>query len=204
MSKIFYFMGKSAAGKDTIFQKIQMLLPELRTVVIYTTRPIREGEEEGVAYHFVTEDQMREFERDGKIIELRSYDTVHGIWYYFTADDGQFSGENPCVAIGTLESFEKMQRYFGKENVIPVYIQVDDGIRLERALARERTQKEPKYAELCRRFLADEKDFSKENLERLGIGKCFENRDMEKCTNEIMLYIKKNLCYNSNKDTGSR
>ena len=55
-----------------------------------------------------------------------------------------------------------MQNYFGKENVIPIYIQVDDGVRLERALERERTQKEPKYAELCRRFLADEKDFSEE------------------------------------------
>lgn len=162
MSKIFYFMGKSAAGKDTIFQKIQKLLTDLRTVVIYTTRPIREGEEDGVAYHFVTEERMRELEREGKIIELRAYNTVHGIWYYFTADDGQFSGNESCVAIGTLESFEKMQNYFGKENVIPIYIQVDDGVRLERALERECTQKEPKYAELCRRFLADEKDFSEE------------------------------------------
>lgn len=204
MSKIFYFMGKSAAGKDTIFQRIQKLLPELRTIVIYTTRPIREGEEDGVAYHFVTEERMRELEEEGKIIELRSYDTVHGIWYYFTVDDGQFSKEKNCVAIGTLESFEKMQKYFGKERVIPIYIQIDDGIRLERALARERMQKEPKYAELCRRFLADEKDFSKENLSRLGIERWFENQDMEKCTNEIMLYIQKNLCYNSNKDTGSR
>lgn len=74
---------------------------------------------------------------------------------------------------------------------------------LERALERERTQKEPKYAELCRRFLADEKDFSEENLERLGIVQRFENLDMGKCTNEIMLYIQKNLCYNNNKETGS-
>ena len=50
---------------------------------------------------------MRELEREGKIIELRAYNTVHGIWYYFTADDGQFSGNESCVAIGTLESFEK-------------------------------------------------------------------------------------------------
>ena len=60
-----------------------------------------------------------------------------------------------------------------------------------------------KYAELCRRFLADEKDFSEENLERLGIVQRFENLDMGKCTNEIMLYIQKNLCYNNNKETGS-
>ena len=124
---------------------------------------------------------MRELEREGKIIELRAYNTVHGIWYYFTADDGQFSGNESCVAIGTLESFGKNCRIIlERKIVIPIYIQVDDGVRLERAIERERTQKEPKYAELCRRFLADEKDFSEENLERLGIVQRFENLDMGK------------------------
>ena len=54
------------------------------------------------------------------------------------------------------------------------------------ALAREREQREPKYAEMCRRFLADEKDFSEENLARLGIRKRFSNRDKEKCLDEII------------------
>ena len=52
MSKIFYFMGKSASGKDTIFKEIKERMPELKTIVLYTTRPIREGEQEGVEYHF--------------------------------------------------------------------------------------------------------------------------------------------------------
>ena len=46
MSKIFYFMGKSASGKDTIFKQIKERMPNLKTIVIYTTRPIREGEQE--------------------------------------------------------------------------------------------------------------------------------------------------------------
>ena len=55
----------------------------------YTTRPIRENETDGVEYHFVTEEKLEELEKAGKVIELRVYDTVQGIWKYFTADDGK-------------------------------------------------------------------------------------------------------------------
>lgn len=62
---------------------------------------------------------------------------------------------------------------------------MDDGVRLERALRRERQQKKPNYAELCRRFLADEADFSRENLQRLGIEKAYENEDFEECAAQL-------------------
>jgi guanylate kinase len=71
----------------------------------------------------------------------------------------------------------------------PIYVYVDDGVRLKRALNREMQQKEPKYAELCRRFLADEADFSKENIEKNNINKMFENNDLEECIDEIKDYI---------------
>lgn len=193
MSKIFYFMGKSASGKDTIFKEIKKRMPELRTVVLYTTRPIREGEQEGVEYHFVDEEKLREFEKDGKVIELRAYHTVHGIWKYFTVDDGQFDGDENFIAIGTLESYEKMVAYMGADSLVPIYIQVDDGERLLRAVERERKQKEPKYEELCRRFLADAQDFSEENLKRVGITHSYLNDNMENCVQEIILCIQQKL-----------
>ena len=68
MSKIFYLMGKSASGKDTIYKKIRERMPELKTIVIYTTRPIREGEAEGVEYHFVDEDKLQQFQKEDKVI----------------------------------------------------------------------------------------------------------------------------------------
>lgn len=58
MGKIYYIMGKSSSGKDTLFRKIKQELPMLQTVTLYTTRPKREGEREGVEYHFVTDEQM--------------------------------------------------------------------------------------------------------------------------------------------------
>lgn len=63
-----------------------------------------------------------------------------------------------------------------------MYVEVDDGLRLQRALDRERAQDQPKYAEMCRRFLADEEDFSEENLERAGITKRFQNTDLDQVT----------------------
>lgn len=193
MGKIFYLMGKSASGKDTIFKKVKEQMPQLKTIVIYTTRPIREGEQEGVEYYFVNDKKLEELQQAGKVIELRAYNTVHGIWKYFTADDGQFDSEEHVIAIGTLESYVKMRAYFGDDKLVPIYVEVDDGIRLERALARERKQKEPKYEELCRRFLADAADFSVDKLEKAGITKKYLNIDMDTCIKEIVLGIRDNL-----------
>lgn len=193
MGKIFYLMGKSASGKDTIYKKVKEQMPELKTIVIYTTRPIREGEQDGVEYYFSDEDKLSKLQQDGKVIELRAYNTVHGVWKYFTADDGQFDREEHLIAIGTLESYVQLRKYFGEGKLVPIYIEVEDGVRLERALARERQQKEPKYEELCRRFLADAADFSEENLREAGIARRFPNIDMAECVAEIVQAIRESM-----------
>ena len=192
MGKIFYLMGKSASGKDTIYKKVKELMPELKTIVIYTTRPIREGEKDGREYYFVDDKRLEELQKEGKVIELREYNTVHGIWKYFTADDGQFGGNENYIAIGTLESYLQLRDYFGQERLIPLYVEVEDGLRLERALARERTQAVPKYEEMCRRFLADAADFSVDKLAEAGITRKFLNIDMDKCVKEIIVGIQDN------------
>lgn len=191
MGKIYYIMGKSASGKDSIFKELKKRMPQLREIVLYTTRPIRENEREGVEYHFVNEEFLRGMQEKKRVIELRSYDTKCGIWKYFTADDGQIDLEEfHYLAIGTLESYAAMTAYFGVENVIPIYVEVEDGLRLLRAVERERLQTNPKYAELCRRFLADSEDFSEKNLKTAGIKRRFQNVDFDECIGEICQYIK--------------
>ena len=181
MGKIFYLMGKSSSGKDSIFKKIKERIPELKNIILYTTRPIREGEQNGVEYHFVDENKLQELEKRGCVIEQRAYQTKHGIWKYFTADDGQVDlSKYSYLVIGTLVSYQEMCKYFGKENMIPLYVEVEDGLRLSRALERERQQAAPKYAEMCRRFLADSEDFSEKNLQDAGITKRFQNLDFQK------------------------
>lgn len=191
MGKIFYLMGKSSSGKDTLYKRI--LSDDrinLDTIIPYTTRPIRDGEVDGIEYHFVTESQLHEIEKSGKLIELRSYDTFHGVWNYFTVDDGQIDLVNKnYIVIGTIESYCEMRDYFGEQTVIPIMIDLDDGVRLQRALSREISQQVPKYEELCRRFLADAIDFSDEKMEQAGIKKIFHNDDLEHCLEEIISYM---------------
>lgn len=194
MGKIYCICGKSSTGKDTIYKRI--LSDEslsLNNIVTCTTRPIREGEVDGREYRFITDEQAVKLEADDKVIELRAYNTVHGIWKYMTVDDGNIDLANKdYLIIGTLESYVKCRSYFGRENILPIYIEVDDGVRLERALEREKKQDNPKYEEMCRRFLADAKDFSNEKLEEAGIKDKFINNSLEECVVEIREYIRNN------------
>lgn len=193
MAKIFVLMGKSSTGKDTVYKRLRESSLEFKNVVIYTTRPIRQGETEGVEYHFVSEETRDNYCQTGKVIERRDYNTVYGMWSYFTVDDGQIdvAGDSKYLVIGTLESYEKFVDYYGKEIVVPIYIEVDDRTRIHRAIEREDMQEIPKYSEMCRRFLADEKDFSEELLVKCGIDRRFANYDLDVCVEEILCGIEK-------------
>ena len=110
MGKIFYIMGKSSSGKDTIYENL--LGREglsLHPLIMYTTRPIRAGETDGV---------------------------------------------------------------------------------LLRAIKREKKQEHPNFKEVCRRYLADEEDFSEEKLQAAGITRRFlNNADREICMDKVASYI---------------
>lgn len=194
MGKIYCLMGKSSTGKDTIYKELFRVEElHLKKVIPYTTRPIREGERDGEEYFFCDENKVAELEKAGKIIELRAYHTIHGIWKYFTVNDGQIDlTKQDHMIIATLEAYLQIRNYFGKDNVVPIYIEVEDGERLSRALAREKVQSQPKYEELCRRFLADAADFSEEKLKEAGVTKRFRNVDIEKTTDEIVAFVKEN------------
>lgn len=191
MGKLFVFMGKSASGKDTLYRLVMEKYRNLHPVIPYTTRPIRAGESEGAEYHFVTEEEMEKMQRRNQIVECRCYQTVKGPWYYFTAEDGQIDFEKGDFAlISTLEGYEQIRNFYGGERVVPLYIEVEDMLRIERSLAREKQQEKPCVAEVCRRFLADEADFSEENLQRLGITNRISNISLEHALDQISTIIR--------------
>lgn len=191
MGKMVYLMGKSSSGKDTVYkQLLKNNELQLKKIVPYTTRPIREGEKNGEEYFFTDDEGFKNLKAQGKVIEARAYHTYHGLWRYFTVDDGNIDlTNNNYIIIGTLESFIKTAEYFGRDKVIPVMLEVDDGVRLQRALDRERRQENPRYQELCRRYLADDEDFSDEKMEEAGISLKFSNENLEKCLSEIESYL---------------
>ena len=197
MGKIFYLIGKSCTGKDSLYNIIKKDKElDLQPVIRYTTRPIRDGETDGISYHFVDMNGYRTYKESGSIVEEQVYHTVHGDWYYFTVDDGMIDlDRNSYLAIGVLESFAGTRQYYGQDKVIPIYVELDDGERLERALKRERLPENGKYAEMCRRFLADADDFREERIKELGIPAeaRFENDDLEDCARRIRTWILKSI-----------
>lgn len=187
MGKIYCIMGKSGTGKDTLFRRL-MADPSLglKPFITYTTRPMREGEREGVEYHFIDEKALARFEQERKVIERREYHTVKGLWIYCTIDDGGIDLEKGSyLTIVTLQAYDSFRSYFGPDAVVPLYIDVDDGIRLERALHRERKRTHPEYEEMCRRFLADNQDFSPERLRTIGIIDIYINEELSDCVQKL-------------------
>ena len=196
MGKIFLLMGKSASGKDAVYRN---LLSDdtlaLKKVVMYTTRPMRQNEENGRQYFFVDEAAYEKLVREEKIIEERAYHTQLGLWRYFTADDGQIDPEKGnYLMMGTVEAFATLKARFGGDMVVPVLIDTEDGIRLERALKRERKQDTPRYDEMCRRYLADTEDYAKEKLDEAGITRIFHNNDtLEACLAEVSAFVSEHV-----------
>ncbi len=127
-------------------------------------------------------------------MEDRSYDTCYGVWRYFTVADTDIDlASQNYLMIGTPEAYNRLCDFYGKEYVLPVMIELDDGVRLQRALDREKAQDHPKYAEMCRRYLADTQDFSEEKLAQAGIERTFYNDSLEGCIEEIVGYLQEKL-----------
>ena len=180
MNRIFCIVGKSCSGKDTIYARIlEQNRPGLVPVVPCTTRPRRPGEAEGQTYRFVTQEQLRQYEEEGQVIEKRVYQTTQGPWTYFTL---RFELDADRLLITTLEGARALMDCYGPQRVRIVYLHVDDRTRLLRYIDRESRQASPDYAEVCRRFLADQTDFSEEQLAQFPrLHRIDTGAEMEEC-----------------------
>ncbi len=193
MNKIFCLMGKSSSGKDTIYQQISKDFIDLKNIVLYTTRPIRKGEIDGITYHYVTENIYQDMVEKNLVIEARSYQTIHGVWTYFTSSANIDLENNSYITINTLDGYQKLVQYFGKECIVPIYIELESGERLQRALNRELKNENPKILEICRRFLTDQEDFCEERLSLCKIQERFYNDDLLECVEKIEEKIRQEL-----------
>lgn len=138
--------------------------PALLRIVPYTTRPRREGETDGREYVFTDETHVQQLESAGKVIELRAYHTVYGIWKYFTVDDGRIDlSAHSYLYIVTLEGYQKIQRYFGSSQVVPIYIEVEDGERLLRRSPESASRKLHSTRKCAADFLRMPQIFPKKN-----------------------------------------
>jgi guanylate kinase len=73
MSGVFVITGPSGVGKGTLIAALRARHPELELSVSATTRAPRPGEEDGVAYHFLSEQEFDRRLRAGEFVEHASY-----------------------------------------------------------------------------------------------------------------------------------
>ena len=76
--KLFVFTGTSGAGKTTIAQAILHEFDFFKRIVTCTTRPMRDGEKDGVDYHFLSKEKFLDYLAHGALLE---HATVYGNYY---------------------------------------------------------------------------------------------------------------------------
>lgn len=149
---IVCLVGKSAAGKDSIAYLLSKQ-PGWHNVVSCTTRPMREGEKEGVNYHYLSAEEFAQKVVNGDMLEA----TYFNNWHYGTMKSSLVDGVN--VGVWNPEGYDCLRETvkFDKDvKLLPYYVKCDDKTRLLRSLNRER---HPDVHEIVRRFQADEEDF---------------------------------------------
>lgn len=190
---IYCLVGKSGTGKDTLYRALLNIGHDLFSPITpYTTRPMRVNEVDGETYYFVSDAQYMEMEKMGEVVEKRQYNTVHGIWTYFTRKFEINTNKN-YLCITTLEGAKGLIRCYGEETVVLIYLYLQDYERLQRCISRESRQTHPNLSEVCRRYLADEDDFTEEKLKsfkhivRIDTGAA----DVDSCTKAVLAITQK-------------
>lgn len=157
MYNILALIGEAGSGKDTILRHLiddtkhyyKGKLP-LHEIVSYTSRPPREKEVDGVNYHFITAEKFTEMILQNQMFEA----TVFNEWCYGT---GIESVKENAINVGVFnpEGAETLL-HDKRVNLVIVYINANDKIRLIRQLNREVN---PDIDEIIRRYKADKIDF---------------------------------------------
>lgn len=156
--KIVILCGKSSSGKDLI--KNKLIKNGYKGIITNTTRPPREGEQNGIHYNFLTEYHFLQLIKEGKMIEYHKYNTEFGVWYYGSSANNIDLTKHDYVIILTLEGAEAYINYFGAENCIVFYIAAPRSVREQRAKERGSFNQN----EWDRRVKTDNADFSLDKI----------------------------------------
>lgn len=159
--QVVALIGKAGAGKDSIQKATCELHPLMfHPIVSCTTRPAREGEIEGVNYHFISLNEFTRKVLNGDMLEATEFRD----WFYGTTLDSLAKDKinigvfNPAGVEALLED--------PRLDVVVFEVNAPDKQRLMRYLNREEL---PDCAEMCRRYFTDEKDFSDLDFDRYQI-----------------------------------
>ena len=151
MFKIVALIGEAGSGKDTIMQRILARYPlAFNEIISCTTRPMREGEVEGVNYFYLTPEEFAGKVLNGEMLEATSFND----WFYGTSYD---SLRSDCPNIGVFNP-DGIRAMSGMPDIdLSIFkITCSDKVRLLRQLNREEN---PNVDEIIRRYKTDKEDF---------------------------------------------
>lgn len=141
--------GASGSGKDTILKWIVSNYPKINLIVSCTTRPKREGEVDGVDYHFINEEKFSEQVINGEMLEATEF---RG-WFYGTQASAL---SEDTVNIGVFNTAGLMALEENPDiSLLKIFVHASDKTRVLRCLNRE---KEPDVDEIVRRYQTDKRD----------------------------------------------
>lgn len=154
-------------------------------IVTFTTRPVRDGEINGVDYHFISEDEFKEKVKNGFFAEWKSYITEFGIWYYGTSVESLENADDKSVIILTPSGLKEVCENMKTPPTV-VYIYSNNPTIKKRLISRGDNKDEA-----MRRIKQDNEDFK--HIENMA-DKIFYNnisQDINILTDEVIRYLER-------------
>ena len=147
-------MGRAGTGKSSLVSELEKRGYE--KIKTCTTRPIRDGEEDGVDYFFLTDDQFRKYAQNNYFAEIKKYYTTEGEWLYGTPKVELLSSDDKSVIILTPDGVRAVKPLLDSHGI--QYTVVLIGAKAS-VIKRRMIQRGDNMDEIIRRIRADDEDF---------------------------------------------
>lgn len=160
MFKMVVIVSPSSAGKDKILKEL-IDRNFVQPIISTTSRPMRQGETQGIEYNFVDEETAISMLDSDDFIEHRLYTVQNGSTWIYGVEKGSFNVSEDityCVILD-FQGLKQMKEYLTElgyeKSLVSIYIDVSLQERLRRSLSREGTISDIQCLEICRRALDD-------------------------------------------------
>ncbi|MBW1642617.1 MAG: guanylate kinase [Deltaproteobacteria bacterium] len=177
---IFIVSAPSGSGKTTLCRALMEHIPDLLYSVSFTTRPRRNGENEGIDYYFLSKEEFEKGIKEGKWAEFAN---VHGNYYGTSADildKGLHSGKDILLDIDVQGAEQILKRY---PESVTIFISPPSMDALKQRLEKRGTDS----GEVIKRRLKDaEKELARKDAYRHII----ENDELQKAVDDIIAVVK--------------
>lgn len=180
-------IGKSGSGKDSILHEL-IENEGYSLIVSTTTRPIRDGEVDGVDYHFVTNEVFDTMIAEDKFLEHRSYETLvggnHEVWRYGTPKTPLNKDKDYAIVLD-MPSTQDFLNYYGRSNCAVIFVDAPLELREERAKQRGSFD----MTEWQRRIPRDDEQFNNVAVSLVANYRVFNTGTLQRAVNRVLAYI---------------